>query len=313
MRHDSDLLIVGGGPSGLSAAINGASEGLRVMLLDSDEQLGGQARQSAAIENYPGFPEGITGDELMGALVRQADKFAARVTCPARIVDLAQDGQWLVARDDIGQEYAGRAVLLSCGLTYRRLNANGIGQYMGRGAFYGVPSGRTPTHKCKVVVVGGANSAGQAVVNLAKNKKAEVILAVRKTLAAQMSQYLIDRIAATENITVLENTEVEACEGVGKLQAIRTAAGETLDADYLFIYIGAVPRTYWLKPALQLDEHGFIQTWGDTGNMWALPYETSVRGVFAAGDVRAGSVKRIASAAGEGAAALQMIHRRLGE
>ena len=310
MRHDSDLLIVGGGPSGLSAAINGASEGLRVLLLDSDEQLGGQARQSAAIENYPGFPEGITGDELMGALVRQADKFDARVTCPARVVGLHADGDWLVAQDDIGQEYAGRSVLLSCGLTYRRLNANGIGQYMGRGAFYGVPSGRTPTHKCRVVVVGGANSAGQAVINLAKNKRAEVILAVRKTLAAQMSQYLIDRIEQTENITVLENTEIAACEGLGKLQAVRTGAGETLEADYLFIYIGAVPRTYWLKGRLELDEHGFIQTWTDAGAL--LPYETSLRGVFAAGDIRAGSVKRIASAAGEGAAALQMIHRRLG-
>lgn len=312
MRHDSDLLIVGGGPSGLSAAINGASEGLSVLLLDSDEQLGGQARQSAAIENYPGFPEGITGDELMGALVRQADKFAARVTCPARIVDIERDGNWIIARDDIGQEYAGRAALLSCGLTYRRLNAQGIGQYMGRGAFYGVPSGRTPTHKCRVVVVGGANSAGQAVVNLAKNKRAEVILAVRKTLVAQMSQYLIDRIEQTENITVLENTEIEACEGMGKLQAVRTAAGETLEADYLFIYIGAVPRTYWLKGKVALDEHGFVLTWADSGRADALPYETSLRGVFAAGDIRAGSVKRIASAAGEGAAALQMIHRRLG-
>lgn len=321
-----DLLIVGGGPSGLSAAINGASEGLSVLVLDAATTLGGQARESSAIENFPGFPEGITGEALTSAMVRQAMKFGCATAVPAQAVRLEQ-----VAReyepgkgipvyqiwDDHGQVYAGRCVLLSNGLSYRRHPASGLGQFMGRGCWYGMaPSGR-PTEKCEVAVVGGANSAGQAVLHLAKNKRAMVRLLVRKRLADQMSAYLIERILQTPNIEVCENCELVETGGIGRLQQVRVRqndAEQTLPMDYLFIYIGAVPRTWWLGGSgIELDEKGFIRTDFSVSEFDLLPYETSLPGVFAAGDIRSGSVKRIASAVGEGAQALQMIHRRLGE
>jgi thioredoxin reductase (NADPH) len=248
-----DLVIVGGGPAGLSAAINATSEGLDVLLLDKASFLGGQARESAAIENYAGFPEGVTGEELMTRLVRQAMKFDTRLAVPAQAVELGldpDDDTVLCLRDDYGDQYRARAVLLSPGLAYRRLNAQGLGQFMGAGAFYGVPGGKAPTTKCNVCVVGGANSAGQAVLNLARNPRAEVRLVVRHKLTDQMSSYLIDRIRAQPNITVMEDAEVVDCFGVGKLSevCIRHAdAPSTHPTDYLFIYIGAVPRTYWLS------------------------------------------------------------------
>lgn len=311
-----DLIIIGGGPSGLSAAINAASEGLDVLLLDKATVLGGQARESAAIENYAGFPEGITGDHLMTRLVQQAVKFETGITVPCQAVALAQHDETLWAvTDDYGDRLVAKTVLLSPGLAYRRLNAEGLGQFMGQGVFYGVPGGKTPTKRCDALVVGGANSAGQAVLNLARNPQCQVRMIVRHRLEDQMSQYLVDRIRATPNIEVIEEATVTHCVGKGQLSEVCIRIADTerrLPADFLFIYIGAVPRTYWLS-GLSLDPKGFIHTWDearppDTG---ILPYETSLEGVFAAGDARAGSVKRIASAVGEGAAAVNYIHRRL--
>jgi len=308
-----DLMTVGGGPSGLSAAINGASEGLSVLLLDSSSKgLGGQAKESAAIENFPGFPDGITGAALTAAMVRQAEKFRCVMHAPVNVVELERADTFIALHDDHGEEYHGRTVLLTNGLSYRRLNADGIGTLMGRGCYYGMaPSGR-PTEKCTISVVGGANSAGQAVLHLAKNRKASIRLLVRKTLEAQMSTYLIDRIRQTPNIEVCENCEVLGLGGKDRLQTTRirwNGQDMELPSDYLYIFIGAVPRTWWLQGSgITLDDKGFIVTEGVN-----LPYETSLPGVFAAGDVRSGSVKRIASAVGEGAQALQMIHRRLGE
>lgn len=321
---DHDLVIIGGGPAGLAAAINGASEGLDVLLMDSGTALGGQARESAAIENYPGFPDGITGETLMHALARQAQKFDTKLAVPARavVLEAAGDSGAYLILDSYGDSYRAKTVLLSPGLAYRRLNANGIGQFMGRGVFYGVPVGRVPTQKCTACVVGGANSAGQAVLNLARNPKAQVKLLVRHKLTDQMSDYLVKRIRAMSNIEVLEDCEVKGCEGGGNglryLNLLYNGQEESHAADFLFIYIGAQPQTYWLDKGIQ-DSRGFIQTWHDAvkhANMPnpfdPLPYETSWPGVFAAGDVRLGSVKRIASACGEGAAALQMIHKRIG-
>lgn len=309
-----DLAIVGGGPSGLSAAINGASEGLSVLLIDAEAQLGGQARESAAIENYPGFPEGITGDHLMTALTKQADKFEAGLLLPNRITSLRADGGTVFLTDEFGQGIEARTVLLSLGLTYRRLLADGLNKFLGNGAYYGLPTGRNPSHECDVVVIGGANSSGQAVLHLARNSKARVRLISRSPLAKGMSTYLIERIRAQPNIEVLEDCAVTGCVGersgrLHEVEIIWAGSKQSLPCDYLFMFIGALPRTYWLEGSVLRDEKGFVKTWQDAGA--ALPFETSMPGVFAAGDVRFGSIKRIASAVGEGSAALQMIHRRL--
>lgn len=310
-----DLVIVGGGPSGLSAAINGASEGLSVLILDQAMSLGGQAKESAAIENFPGFPDGITGEKLTAAMVQQAMKFGCATSVPAQAIKLQLGREGYEIADDNGDWYLTKTVLLSNGLSYRRHTALGIGQFMGRGCYYG--AGPRPSERCEIAVVGGANSAGQAVLALARNQRATVKLLVRKTLAAQMSQYLIDRIRATPNIEVCENCELLETRGRAKLEtSVVKWDGQTMEipTDYLFIYIGAVPRTWWLKDSeIQLDNHGFVVT-DDYRSMAftdRLPFETSLPGVFAAGDVRANSVKRIASAVGEGAQALQMIHKRL--
>lgn len=317
LRRDHDLVIVGGGPAGLSAAINGSSEGLDVLLLDSGQVLGGQARESASIENYPGFPDGITGDALMTRLVQQARKFDSQVLAPCAVWQLRPDGQRIVVTDDAGDEFISRAVLLALGLSYRRLQADNLGEYMGRGVFYGVPNGNGPKKTCKIAVVGGANSAGQAVLNLARNHRAEIKLLVRKTIEAQMSTYLIDRIRQTENITICENCEVVSAHGAnGRLSWVQVkdkqdGVSREIEAEFLFVFIGAQPRTYWLRGTLDLDGRGFVITEGLT-DAGSLPYETSMRSVFAAGDVRSeNQTKRIAAAAGEGSAALQMIHRRL--
>lgn len=309
-----DLAIIGGGPSGLSAAINGASEGLSVLLVDAEATLGGQARESAAIENYPGFPDGITGDHLMTALTRQAEKFGAGLLLPTRVGQLFADDTVFRFADEFGDERTARTILLTLGLSYRRLEAENLSGFLGNGAYYGIPFGRVPSHKCEVAVVGGANSAGQAVLHLAHSGQVRVRLLCRSALSKSMSEYLIERIRLTPNIEVIENCTVKACGGkAGRLNEIEVeweGASHSLPADYLFMFIGAVPRTFWLSGAVDLAKPGFIPTWTDCGA--ELPFETSMKGVFAAGDVRQGSTKRIAAAVGEGAAALQMIHRRLG-
>lgn len=308
--QECDLLVIGSGPAGLSAAINGASEGLKVSLLDGQPQLGGQAKESNAIENYPGFPEGITGDDLMTRLIRQAIKFATEIHAPVSAQEIRKldDGRIMVVADDYSEHIA-KNVILSIGLSYRRLEAKNIGQFMGRGVWYGLPPGHVTTKKkCKIVVVGGANSAGQAVLKLAQNQNAEVVMCIRRTITDQMSRYLIDRIATLPNVKVLEGVTVTGCRGKGELEFVELSNGEEVCSSQLFVFIGAVPKTRWLENALQLDDKKFIRTWQDVGpNL--LPYETSMAGVFAAGDVRLGSTKRIASAVGEGATALQMVHQ----
>jgi thioredoxin reductase (NADPH) len=305
----------------MSAAINGASEGLRVCMIDGNSYLGGQARESNAIENYPGFPDGVTGNDLMNRFTAQAIKFETQIHCPVRAVKLHKDGDVCVVTAEDYTEYRAKTVLLSLGLSYRRLDADNIGQFMGKGVYYGLPSGSFESRKkCQVTVVGGANSAGQAVLKLASNKNASIRMLIRRTITDQMSRYLIDRIRELENVEVLEGESVVACRGSSeRISHIQLASGGEVCTDGMFIFIGATPKTMWLQDTLQLDDKKFIRTWNDV--TWSftktregfdvLPYETSMKGVFAAGDVRVGSVKRIAAAIGEGGAALQMTHNRL--
>jgi len=306
----SDLLIVGGGPAGLSAAINGGSEGLNVRLLDNGFMLGGQAKESSGIENYPGFVDAITGEELMGNMARQARKFAASVISPVAAAKLTKnpDGSITVLCDDYS-EYTSRSVLLSMGLQYRRLAADNIGQFIGRGVYYGSPTQRLAGHIKTVCVIGGANSAGQAALGLAKDKRLDVKLLIRRGIEDAMSTYLIERIRLNERIEVIEACEVKACVGntcLRKVVLVKSGVERTIACDAMYIFIGAVPKTLWLKGDVILDDHNFVAT----GPLIDVPqyYETSMPGVFAAGDVRSGSTKRIATAIGEGVGALQMIH-----
>lgn len=321
---ECDLLVVGSGPAGMSAAINGASEGLRVCMIDGNDWLGGQARESNAIENYPGFPDGVTGNELMNRFVAQAVKFDTKIHCPVKAVSLHKEDDMCVVVSEDYTEYRAKAVLLSLGLSYRRLTADNIGQYMGRGVYYGLPTANfVPRKKCRIVVVGGANSAGQAVLKLAQNKNAQISMLIRRQITDQMSKYLIDRIRTLPNVDVQEGSEVVAVRGNDdKVTHATLSAGNEMCIDQMFVFIGAVPKTVWLQNSIQLDDKKFIRTWTDVPEaVWykdgeedaPLPYETSMKGVFAAGDVRVGSVKRIAAAIGEGGAALQMIHNRLGD
>lgn len=305
---ECDLLIIGGGPAGLSTAINGASEGLKVCLLDSGSTLGGQARESNAIENYPGFTF-VTGDDLMTRLVNQAHKFDTAIHAPLNAAKMEPyDNKVCVTTEDY-QQFTSRSVVLSLGLNYRRLTARNIGRLMGKGVYYGLPS-FISCIGCKVAVVGGANSAGQAALHLAKTA-GEVLLVTRSSLSKSMSTYLIDRIEQTANIKVIMGT-VESVYGEERLERIHTKDFRTDVHDnvtYLFIYIGAMPRTLWLDGIVKLCPRKYIYTGHHAGN--DLPFETSLPGVFAAGDVRYGSTKRIAAAIGEGSAALSMVHQYL--
>ncbi|MBP9710655.1 MAG: NAD(P)/FAD-dependent oxidoreductase [Candidatus Pacebacteria bacterium] len=327
--RDCDLAIIGGGPAGLSAAISGASEGLRVILVDSKETLGGQASNSSSIENYPGFPEGIRGEILASHCVRQARKFRTEILCPVTAVGIRIDGDRRLVTTEDDLVIASKSVIISAGLSYRRLDAVGLGPLMGHGGvLYGAPTTDPGAlGKGSVCVVGGANSAGQAALHLSKNPDLHVRLLVRKKLNDQMSQYLVERIRATANIEVIEGVEVTEVCGDSKLEHVLTYYKETsekgrIDADHMFIFIGAQPKTFWLEGKIAMDEKRFILTgpkltengaikeqWGL--NRLPLAFETSMPGVFACGDVRLGSTKRIASAVGEGSVALQMCHNYL--
>jgi thioredoxin reductase (NADPH) len=310
-QHTCDLLVVGGGPAGLSAAINGASEGLKVCVIDGAQTFGGQARESRAIENYPGFIDGITGDALTSTFVQQALKFNTELVGAVSAQMLHQDGNRLVVTTDDYSEFAARAVILSNGLSYRRHPAAGIGPLLGRGVYYGMPSFATMRKGSTAIVVGGANSAGQAAVHLCR-VGVNVKLLIRKRIEDQMSQYLIDRLRAAPNAEVIEGADVLSVSGNGKgLEEIEYERGGeryNLEADCLFFFIGAIPRTLWLHGTIALDDRKFIVTGNDVTTHRALPFETSIPGVFAVGDVRKGSTKRVAAAIGEGAAGLQSAH-----
>lgn len=321
-----DLIIVGGGPAGLGAAVYGASEGLRTVLVES-HATGGQAGQSSRIENYLGFPEGVSGSQLTDRARRQATRFGAELLTARTVVGLHTHGPQRIVELDDGRQIAAHAVLLATGVSYRRLAADGADELVGRGVFYG--SAATEAAACAdqhVVIVGGANSAGQAAMFFSRTA-GRVTLAVRgPDLERSMSHYLIQQIRGNDRIEVRCGTEVVSCHGEGRLQRLvlreRTGGTEEVDCGHLFVFIGAAPATDWLPVELVRDEAGFVLTGHDlldSGRRpagWApdrdpLPLETSLPGVFVAGDVRSASVKRVASAVGEGAMAVSLVHQYL--
>ena len=312
-----DLVIVGAGPAGLSAAVYGASEGLRTLVLEP-EALGGQAGTSSLIRNYLGFPHGISGGMLMSHAGRQARLFGAAFVYN-RAAGLERRGRHLVVRLAGGGEAAGRAVLVATGVSYRRLGVPELDGLLGAGVFYGAALSEAHAMGGQAVyVVGAGNSAGQAALHLARHAARVTILARGDSLGASMSDYLIREIGATPNIAVRLRTRVVAGGGTGRLERLAledrgAGATEEVRADALFVLIGAEPRTDWLDGAVARDEAGYLLTGADLvpGGRPARLLETSLPGVFAAGDVRHGSVKRVASAVGEGSIAIRFVHQLL--
>jgi thioredoxin reductase (NADPH) len=316
--HEVDLLVVGAGPAGLSAAVYAASEGLRTTVLDAGA-VGGQAGSSSLIRNYLGFPRGLGGGELAQRAYQQAWLFGAQFRLTHRAVDLTPGEGRHVITTDGGIQVAARAVVLALGVEYRRLDAPGLTELEGAGVFYGASMSEAQALAGETVyVVGGGNSAGQAALHLARYACKVKLLVRSSSLAASMSQYLIDTIDAEPNAEVLYRTEVAAAHGSGRLESLEllTADGvRTVPAGALIVLIGAHPHTEWLPDAVARDEWGYLPTGVDVPS-WPLerpPFalETSVPGVFAAGDVRARSVKRVASAAGSGALAVSDVHAYL--
>jgi thioredoxin reductase (NADPH) len=317
-----DLVVIGAGPAGLAAAVYGASEGLSVLALESNAP-GGQAGASSRIENYLGFPTGISGQDLAARAFVQAERFGARVAvaCAAKSLS-GNHAPYSIELED-GASVRARIVVIAAGARYRKLNLSSLTQFEGVGVYYGAT--QVESQLCRdqeVVIVGGGNSAGQAAVYLSGSAKHVYLLVRGAGLADTMSRYLIARIEASHEITLKNWTEVESLEGNGCLERIRwrsTESGaETREIHHMFLMTGADPNTAWLGKCVALDSKQFIKTGPDLGADWPLkraPYllETSLPGVFAVGDVRAGSVKRVASAVGEGSMAVQFAHKVLAE
>ncbi|ODR09374.1 fused response regulator/thioredoxin-disulfide reductase [Mycobacterium sherrisii] len=320
-----DLIVIGGGPAGLAAAVYGASEGLRTVLIERTAT-GGQAGQSSRIENYLGFPDGVSGGQLAERARRQAEKFGAELITARTAVALEVNGAKRTVRFADGGSIDAHAVILATGVSYRQLAAEGCTELTGCGVYYGAAVSVAPDCEDEeVYVIGGANSAGQAAMYLSRTAKSVNIVVRAPSLEASMSYYLIQQIEANPKINVLTCTEVKRASGDGHLEKLtlvnnRTEVTEEVTCGRMFIFIGAAPRTEWLDGVLARDDHGFILTGPDLRNVcgWTLdrpPHhlETSVPGVFATGDVRAASAKRVAAAVGEGSMAVMLVHRYLAE
>ncbi|MEO8689228.1 MAG: FAD-dependent oxidoreductase [Solirubrobacteraceae bacterium] len=308
-REEVDLVVIGGGPAGLGAAVYGASEGLDTLIIESTV-LGGQAAVSRRIENYLGFPAGISGGELTTRAVTQARKFGARMATPYRALALEPGPDRHVVRLDGGEEIAARAVVLATGAEYRRLPIADLEDYEGISVFYA--AGPPEAQRCgatRVAVVGGGNSAAQAAIWLSRGGALVTLLHRRADLRETMSDYLIGDLER-HGIAVRDRSEITALHGSdGQLEGVTLSDGERLPLSYLFLFLGASPCTGWLGAAVARDDKGFVLTGADAGAAEAL--ETSVPGVYAAGDVRSGSPKRCATAVGEGAAVVRLVHQRL--
>ncbi len=318
-----DLAVVGSGPAGLAAAVYGASEGLNTIVLEHTAP-GGQAGSSMRIENYLGFPTGITGSELADRAVLQADKFGAHISIPTPVTKLTFDKAYSVLELEDGETVAAKCLLIATGAEYRRLEVERCSQFEGRGVYYAAtPNEVEMCRGSDVVLVGGGNSAGQAAVYLSQNARKVFLLIRGDDLCKSMSSYLAHRIMNTPNIEILRCTEVTRMHGDGYLSSIeimdkRAGKNRTIKTGALFSFIGATPRTDWLPAEIEKDEKNFVRTGIDLVDSphWTLkrqPFllETSRPGVFAAGDVRSGSVKRVASAVGEGSMSVQFVHEFL--
>jgi len=322
-----DLVIIGGGPAGLAAAVYGASEGLRTVMIER-EAPGGQAGMSSRIENYLGFPSGLSGGDLARRAVTQARRFGVEILAPQEATTVRVEGPSRVVTLADGTELGCKALLIATGVSYRKLDIPGAERLQGSGVYYG--AAMTEAASCKdenVYIVGGANSAGQAAMYFSKYARRVVMLVRGDSLSSSMSQYLIDEIKKTENIHVEPHTRVVEVHGDQHLEAISILCGdsgatERVSAGALFIFIGAEPRTDWLAGVVERDERGFVLSgpdlmrdgrrpkgWTVDRDPWLL--ETSLPGIFVVGDVRHGSVKRVASGVGEGAIAVQFIHQYL--
>jgi thioredoxin reductase (NADPH) len=320
-----DLVVIGGGPAGLAAAVYGASEGLRTVLIERTAT-GGQAGQSSRIENYLGFPDGVSGGQLAQRARLQAEKFGAELITARAATALEINGSARTVRFADGGSIDTHAVIVATGVAYRQLAATGCDDLIGRGVYYGAAT--SVASECKdeeVYVIGGANSAGQAAMHLSRDAKSVTIVVRGPSLEASMSYYLIQQIEQRPNITVRTCTEVQRAVGDDHLEKLtlvdnRTGDTEEVSCGRMFIFIGAAPRTEWLEGVLARDDHGFLLTGPDLRNVcgWTLdrpPHhlETSVPGVFVAGDVRSESAKRVAAAVGEGSMAVMLVHRYLAE
>ena len=322
-----DLLIVGAGPAGLAAAVYGASEGLRTLVVERQAP-GGQAGMSSRIENYLGFPGGVSGAELARRAVTQARRFGVEILAAQEVVGLTAEGPCRVVKLGDGSVVSCRSLLIATGVSYRQLRASGIEELTGAGVYYGAAMTEGDSVRGQdVYIVGGANSAGQAAMYFSQYAATVTMLVRGESLASGMSQYLIDQIEATDNIRVWLQTEVQEALGSERLERLVIACdggqrAETVGAAALFIFIGAVPRTDWVGDLVARDRHGFILSGPDVlkngavgphGPLDRVPFllETSMPGVFVAGDVRHGSVKRVASAVGEGSMAVMYVHHYL--
>src|ERR1700682_571859 len=322
-----DLAIVGGGPAGLAAAVYGASEGLHTVMVER-EAPGGQAGMSSRIENYLGFPTGLSGGDLDRRAVVQAQRFGVEILSPQEAVGVRTEASYRIIKLADGNEISCHALMIATGVQWRRLDAPGIDRLQGAGVYYG--GGATEAISCAgetVYVVGGANSAGQAAMNFAKHAEKVFILVRGSSLSSTMSQYLIDQIKETPKIQVWAHASVSEVHGETHLEEISVLCSDTgkierVPASSVFIFIGALPRTDWLAGMVERDDRGFLLTGpdliinGERPKGWTLerdPYllETNVPGIFAVGDVRHGSVKRVASGVGEGSVAVQFIHQYL--
>jgi thioredoxin reductase (NADPH) len=325
-----DLVVVGAGPAGLGAAVYGASEGLSTLALES-VALGGQAGTSSRIENYPGFPAGLSGFELATRILVQADKFGARTAVPQEVVSLnREEGQYRIELSE-GGEVAARSVIAATGARYRKLDVPRLERFEGVSVHYAATEAEA--QRCEgeeVVVVGGGNSAGQAALFLAGRTRRVYLLIRGGDLDKGMSRYLVDRVTDAENLELLANTEVHELMGEDRLDGVvvednRSGTRRTLGAKALFVFIGAEANTGWLEGVVELDEGGFVLTGKELdssaleGEAWHRlsrePFllETRMPGVFAAGDVRSGSIKRVASAVGEGSMAVRLVHQYLAD
>jgi thioredoxin reductase (NADPH) len=323
-----DLTIVGAGPAGLAAAVYAASEGLRAVAIESVAP-GGQAGTTSMIENYLGFPQGISGSELATRATAQARRFGAEILLARRLVDVTKDGPGYVARLSDGAEVRSRALLLAGGVDWRRLEVPGIDELLGSGVYYGAgPSEAVTCSGCQVTIVGGGNSAGQAVIRFSRYASRVNLLVRGSSLDASMSQYLIDQVSKVGNVEIRTNSEVVGVEADTHLQALMVSSEGSvarLPTDALFVCIGGVPRTKGAASVgLALDAAGYVRSGAelrsppDALDRWPLsrqplPLETNLPGLFAAGDIRSGSIKRCAAAIGEGSMAVALVHQRLAE